>query len=135
MSQSQNPTATPSSPNYQAIFDSALEGYKRRTKKDLRSHPLFATLEACDSPDTILATLREQISGLDKFGDNKWSKWLNLTVNVLYNFSATIGGGIGLVSPIQFKAYSIWMSYYPGIPSGRGDFHCDGRPSLSKYLL
>ncbi|KAH9996977.1 hypothetical protein BJV74DRAFT_794986 [Russula compacta] len=96
---SQNPTVTVSSTNYQAIFDNALEGYKRRTKKDLRSHPLFAKLEACDSTDNVLATLREQISGLDQSGHDKWSKWLNPTVNVLYNFSATIGGGISLVYP------------------------------------
>ena len=100
-------TATVSSPNYQAIFDNALEAYKRRTKKDLCSHPLFTKLEACDTPDTVLATLREQISGFDQSGDHKWTKWLNPTANVLYNFSAAIGGGIGLVSPIDFKVYSV----------------------------
>ena len=109
MSLSQTPKATASSSNYQATFDSALEAYKKRTKKDLRSHPLFAKLEACDSPDTVLATLREQISRFDQSGDDKWTKWLDPTVNVLYNFSATIGGGISLVSPIESNVYLFRM--------------------------
>ena len=97
MSQSQTPANTSSSSNYQDIFDRALEAYKRKTKKDLRSHPLLSKLESCHSPDTVLATLREQIPGTYQSGDNKWTKWLNPTVNVLYNFSAVIGGDIGLV--------------------------------------
>ena len=110
MAQSQTPTVTASnsSSNYQAIFDNALEAYKRRTKKDLRLHPLFTKLEACNSPDAILATLREQIPGLDKSPD-RWSKWLDPTVTVLYNLSAVIGAGIGLVSLIVFKVYSFTM--------------------------
>jgi hypothetical protein len=31
-------------------------------------------------------------------GDNGLTKWVAPTVNVLYAFSATIGGGIGLVN-------------------------------------
>jgi hypothetical protein len=92
-------TTTASHLNYESIFLNALEAYKRRTGNDLRSHPLLAKLEACDSPDAVLATLREQIPGLDKSDSNEdgFTKWLNPTVNVLYSFSSTIGGGIGLV--------------------------------------
>ena len=90
-------------------LSNALEAYKKRTKEDLCSHPLFAKLEACNTPNTILLMLREQISGFDQSDDDKWAKWLNLTVNVLYNFSAAIGGGISLVSPIVLKVYSFRM--------------------------
>ncbi|KAH9983390.1 hypothetical protein BJV74DRAFT_797437 [Russula compacta] len=90
----QSPIATTSSSNYQVIFDNALDTYKRKTKKDLRSHPLLAQLEACDSPDAILTTLQQQI-----IGDDIWAKWLNPTVNVLYTFSTVFGGGISLVYP------------------------------------
>jgi len=97
---SQTPTATL---NYQVIFDNALEAYKTKTKKDLRSHPLLPKLQACNSPDAVLTVLREQIPAFDQShstsGTNdKLTNWLNPTVNVLYSFSEAIGAGIGLVS-------------------------------------
>ena len=108
MSRSRSPTAitSASSSSYQAILDSALEAYKKRTTKNLRSHPLFAKIEACDSPEAILVTLRKQISRVDQSHDSRWTKWLNPTVNVLYAFSAAIGGDISLVSLIESKIYS-----------------------------
>ena len=98
---SQTPIATTSSSNYQSIFDNAVEAYKKKTKKDLRSHPLLDKLENCDSPNAVLSILYEQIPGFDQScgTDNKLTKWLNPTVNVLCTFSGVIGGGIGLASP------------------------------------
>jgi hypothetical protein len=98
---SKAPTSTPSNSNYQSIFDNALEAYKKKTRKDLRSHPLFAKLETCNSPGAVLTTLQEQIPqlGQSRNIDDKLTKWLNPTVNVIYNFSQTIGGGVSLVSP------------------------------------
>ncbi|KAH9988242.1 hypothetical protein BJV74DRAFT_885364 [Russula compacta] len=93
MSLSQNPTATASSSNYQAIFDNALEAYRKRTKKDLRSHTLFAKLEACDSPDAVLATLREQISGFDQSGDDN-HRW---GISLVYPPVGVIFTGIGIL--------------------------------------
>jgi len=97
---SQTPTATSS---YQVIFDNALEAYKKKTRKELRSHPLLSKLQACNSPDAVLTVLREQIPMFDQShstsGTNdKLTNWLNPTVNVLYSFSEAIGAGIGLVS-------------------------------------
>ena len=89
--------------NYQLIFDNALEVYKKKTNKELRSHPLLPKLQACNSPNAVLTVLREQIPTFDQShstsGTNdKLTNWLNSTVNVLYSFSETIGAGIGLVS-------------------------------------
>ena len=97
---SQTLVTTSSSSNYQTIFDNAIEAYKKKTKKDLRSHPLLTKLETCNSPDAVLTLLREQIPALDQSRsvDDKLTKWLNPTVNVLYTFSEAIGGGIGLVN-------------------------------------
>jgi len=99
-SMSLTPTATS---NYQVIFDHALEAYKKKTKKELRSHPLLPKLQACNSPDAILTVLREQIPAFDPShstsGTNDMlTHWLNPIVNVLYSFSEAIGAGIGLVS-------------------------------------
>ena len=96
----QNPPVTSSNSKYQLIFNNALSAYKKETGKDLTSDPLLRRLRSCDSPDAVLALLREQIPGFDQPGssDDRLSNWLDPTVNVLYSFSSTIGGAVGLVS-------------------------------------
>ena len=78
--------ASPSSPNFQLIINNALNTYKRRTGQDLHSHPLAEQLEICSSPTAILAVFQQQIQGLDQ-SDERWTKWLDPTINVLYTFS------------------------------------------------
>ena len=99
MSQSRITASGSSSSNFQLIVNNALKAYEKRTKKDLLAHPLASQLEACDSPGDILAVLQQQIQGLDqsRSRDERWTKWLNPTVNVLFAFSATLGSGVGLV--------------------------------------
>ena len=86
--------------NFVPIFNAALETYKLKTKKDLASHPLLPSLQSCDSPEAILAVLREHIPVFSQSqnDDEGLTKWVAPTVNVLYAFSATIGGGVGLVN-------------------------------------
>ena len=92
------PTASSSS-NFQLIINNALDKYKKRTKNDLLAHPLAAQLQSCDSPNAILAVLQQQVHGLDqsRSGDERWSRWLDPTVNVLYTLSSTLAAGVGLV--------------------------------------
>ena len=52
--------------NYQVIFDSALEAYKKETGKNLTSNPLLCNIETCHSPDAILAVLGAQTHGLGR---------------------------------------------------------------------
>jgi hypothetical protein len=92
------PGATPLSSNIQAIFDTALKSYQRKTKRDLKKHDLFERLEKCDSPRAILAAFQADIFGSSPTcGDNGLKKWLVPTINVLYAFSATLGQGVALV--------------------------------------
>jgi hypothetical protein len=88
-----------SSSNFQLIVNNALKAYERRTKKDLIAHPLFVQLQDCNSPSAILDVLQQQAQELDQFQstDDRCSKWLDPTVNVLYALSATLGEGVGLV--------------------------------------
>jgi len=88
-----------SSSSFGRLFDDALKAYKKRTKQDLLAHPLVAQLQACDSPAAILALLSQQVQELNRSQnrDERWSKWLDPTVSVLYAFSATLGEGVGLV--------------------------------------
>ena len=94
------PPEAPSRSNYQSIFDSALEAYKRKTGKDLTKDPLLRSIETCQSPDAVVTILRAQIlgPGLSQSSSDKLTTWLDPTVNVINAFSASIGGGVGLVS-------------------------------------
>ena len=107
---SQTSTAIPSSSNYQSIFDNALEAYKKKTKKDLRSHPLLPKLQTCNSPDAVIAVLREQIPIFDLSHstsslNSRLTNWLNPTVNVLYKFSEAISAGI---SPVRIRGLEVY---------------------------
>ena len=100
MSQTPATQASSSSSHFQAIFEEALKSYQRQTKKDLLAHPLATQFQSCDSISAILAILRDQVQEFDKSrsGDDRLTKWLSPTVNVLSAFSATISGGVNLVS-------------------------------------
>ena len=95
--------------DYQVIFDNALEAYKKKTGKDLASDPLFRKLQSCDSPDTVLNVLREQIPGFDQSAsgssNDRLTRWVKPTVNVLYTFSSTIGSAVSLVSKVNIMMY------------------------------
>jgi hypothetical protein len=101
---SQNPPTADSSSSYQVIFDNALNSYKTKTGKDLKSDPLLRSLESCNSPDAVLILLRQQIPGVGQLGssDERLINWVNPVVNVLYNFAETIGGAVSLVSLDKF---------------------------------
>jgi DUF438 domain-containing protein len=94
------PIASCSSSNFQSLFNAALKEYEKKTKKDLLAHPLAAQLQSCYSITAILTTLQDQVQQFDqrRRGDERLTKWLNPTVNVLYAFSATLGEGVGLVN-------------------------------------
>jgi hypothetical protein len=86
------------SSRFQAIFQAALDSYQKQTKKDLLAHPLASQLQSCESTAAILAILQGQVQQFDKSrGDERLTKWLGPTVNVLCAFSATISGGVSLV--------------------------------------
>jgi len=117
-----------SASNFTSIFDSAIDEYKRLTKKDLHTHPFAAVLDACKSPNTISDIFRTQAQAFDRFrrGNEKLMKWLNPTVHVLFTLSATLGEGIGLVlsqafflfnnpSPYVFQPFSPAKTIFTGI--------------------
>ena len=95
-----------SSRDFQEIFSAALKAYEKRTKVDLLLHPLASQLQACTSPASIIAVLQGQIDDLNEARENdeRLTKWLNPTVNVLLTFSATIRAGVSLVR----IEYSFW---------------------------
>jgi hypothetical protein len=92
---------TASSSSLQAIFYASMKEYEKKTKKDLLTHPLMAQFQTCYSPADILAVLRTQVQQFEQSSssNDKLTRWLNPTVNVLYAFSSALGAGVGLVNP------------------------------------
>jgi hypothetical protein len=114
------------STNFETIIAAALEEYKRKTKQDIASHPLAAELKSCESTSAILAILRAQVQTFDKSqcADEKLTKWLDPTVNVLYAFSAILGDAVGLVTARVQAAWDT-LSYF-----SRRHFHLRVRSLL-----
>ena len=82
-----------SSSDLQLVFNNALQAYEKQTKIYLVAHPLTAQFQSCDSPSDTLALLRKQVRG----GDDRWTSWLDPTVNVLDALSMVLGERISLV--------------------------------------
>ena len=131
------PSNSASSTSFETIFNAALEEYERKTKKNIASHPLAAQLKSCDSPSAILAVLRAQVQESDKSqsADERLTKWLDPTVNVLCAFSAVLGDAVGLVI-IRFNTAQDLRSdvCVTGIPPFECGFCWDRNPLTSEHL-
>ena len=88
-----------SSSNFQLVVNNALDKYKKRTKNDLIAHPLAAQLQSCNSPSAILVVLQQQVLelGQSRSSDERWSRWLDPTVSVIYALSSTVAACVSLV--------------------------------------
>ena len=110
--------AVPSTPtshsNFAPIFEAALEKYKRKTRQDLASHPLLPRLQICDSPEAILTVLQEQTPEFNQLqnSDDGLTKWVTPTVNVLFSFSSTLGGVVGLVNITIFPWHIVQSNIF-----------------------
>ena len=104
------PTST-SHTKFAYIFSAALESYRRKTKKDLASHPLLPSIQHCDSSEDILSVLREQIptSNQSQNNDDEILKWVIPTVKVLNAFSDTLGQVAGLVNISTLRCGGIFI--------------------------
>jgi hypothetical protein len=93
-----SPAASPSY-NFLSAFNVALEVYEKTTKNKLLSHPLATQLQSCDSPAAVLSVLQDLVRESDqsRSSEQRLTRWLVPTVNVLFSFSATLGEGVGLV--------------------------------------
>ncbi|KAH8987679.1 hypothetical protein EDB86DRAFT_3104966 [Lactarius hatsudake] len=87
-----------STTNFQPIFEKVLKDYKKKTGTDLATHPLAAEINGCDSSESILAVLEGKANELrrSRSSDDRLTKWLKPTVNILNALSVTLGEGAGL---------------------------------------
>ncbi|KAH8985186.1 hypothetical protein EDB92DRAFT_1950202 [Lactarius akahatsu] len=103
-----------STSNFQSILDKALIEYKKKTGKDLIVHSLADQIKDCDSPEAILTVLQGKANELKRSqsSDDRLTKWLTPTVNILTAFSSTLGDGVSTVFPpskIIFSAIGILL--------------------------
>ena len=86
-----------------------MKEYRKKTGKELDTHPLAEEIKGCDSPEAILTVLRGKANELNgsQSSDERLTKWLTPTVNVLNSLSATLGEGFSIVS------VSIWPDNRP----------------------
>jgi len=105
-------TSTPS--NFQSIFNAALERYEKKTKKKLLTRPLATQLHSCTSPGDVLSVLQGLLQqfGQDRNSNDRLRSWLNPTVNVLYAFSVTVGGGVNLVNLSLLFLYNLGTDHH-----------------------
>jgi hypothetical protein len=89
-------SSSSSNPNLPAvqfpeIFEKALEEYTKNTEKDIKSDPLFAKIQDCDSSDAILEVLEKQALAFEQYrkGDRKVQFMRRFTpiVEILYRLS------------------------------------------------
>ena len=92
--------ASTSTSSFQPILDKALKEYKRKTGEELVTHPLAVEIKGCKSPEAILAVLEGKANDLNqsRSSDERLTKWLTPTVNVLNALATTLGQGVGTVS-------------------------------------
>jgi len=99
--------ASSSTPNYQPILEKAMKEYEKKTRKELSTHPLAAEIKGCDSPEAILTVLQGKANELNQSqsSDERLTKWLTPTVNVLNALSSTLGEVVSTVSASMFPDY------------------------------
>ena len=129
-------SAPASSSNFQLIFNNALKAYEKQTNKDLLVHPLAAELQSCDSPTSILAVLQQQVQDFNqsRTSNERLTKCLDPTVNVLYAFSGALGEGVGLVClGMRARLRCVSYPYFAGLFTSKGDLRWSRRSPFGVY--
>jgi hypothetical protein len=89
----------PSTDNFSAIFDAALDQYWRATGQRLDTHVFATRTDNWNSPQTISNALRVGAQAFNIFRrDERLMAWLDPIVDILFTFSATLGERSVLVS-------------------------------------
>ena len=88
------------STRFQALFESALQAYERKTGVKLAQHPLALDLQSCDTVDNIIILLQGQTQAFSDFRErDRMMKAVKATVSILNPLSeaASLVDAVGLV--------------------------------------
>jgi hypothetical protein len=86
--------------HFQALFESALQAYEKKTGITLAQHPLARQLESCHSIEDTTALLQRQLGAVnDSQAHDKITKAIKTTVSILTPLSdaAALADAVGLV--------------------------------------
>jgi hypothetical protein len=85
---------------FRVLFEAAVQQYEKQAEIPLARHPLAEQLQNCDSVDSVIAVLQEQVRAFSEFrGSDRIMKSLKGVVSVLSTLSAVadLSDSIGLV--------------------------------------
>jgi len=89
------------SPELRSLIEAALNEFENRAGTNLVQHQFFNNLIACQSIQSVLDVLQEQIKPLrtSPGDDSTLMKWINRTVHVLHSLSTNqiVVSGVSLV--------------------------------------
>jgi hypothetical protein len=88
------------SPHFQALFESALQDYVKKTGITLAEHPLAVQLQSCNSVESIDNLVQGQAQAFSNFRESdRIAKSIKMAVSKLITYSATafLGDAFGLV--------------------------------------
>jgi hypothetical protein len=93
------------STRFRELFESALEGYEKKSGVTLANHPLAVQLQSSLSVESITTVLQGQAQAFNEFrGGDRVMKSIRITVSILTRLSAvaSLGDSTGLV---RWKAF------------------------------
>jgi hypothetical protein len=110
---------------FQALFESALQAYGRKTGVTLAQHPLAVQLQSCHSVDDITTLLKERAQAFGNFRErDRMMKSIETTVSILTPLSdaAPLVDALGVVCQKALVAcFTSLIIFTDIIPTCEGD--------------
>src|SRR5712672_4515473 len=104
------------SPELRSLIEAALNEFENRAGTNLVQHQFFNNLIACQSIQSVLDVLQEQIKPLrtSPGDDSTLMKWINRTVHVLHSLSTNqiVVSGVSLVCGFLSSAGILHNDYH-----------------------
>jgi len=100
-----------------SLFEAALSEFENRAGFNLVSHQIFNRLVACQSIESVLDILQEQIDPLrtSRGDEGTLMKWIERTVHVLHSLSTNdmVVNGVSLVCGILPNGHNTFLKAFP----------------------
>ena len=103
------------SPRFQALFESALQAYEKKTGVGLAQHPFAVDLQSCLSIDDITTLLQRRAQAFSDFRQrDRMMRAIKNTVSILTQFSnaASPADAVGLVRQDPLMVCSTSLTFF-----------------------
>jgi hypothetical protein len=100
------------SARFQGLFETALQGYERKTGVRLAEHPLALRIQSCHSVDDVTSLLRGQAQAFNDFRENdKVIKSIETIVSVL----SPLSSAVSLVDAFGVVRQKLFMTHFTSL--------------------